>query len=356
MLEYKNINKDKLQEDFANSVEKKPLAATLILGNLFFLKDKVTSTQLKLVDNCISAICKQITPKQLNTLFTTSLTIEKAHRELMEKGTQEVLDAFVFHALSDKRLRENINNENLVLCATKAQYTLSAVVTLIQNHLIINKQANPFEGFDYKLLTSASHHQLKDSLSAMVKKCQSLPQVELIQIGKQSEAVAKIIINIIYSHEKRCEIEEKFAEQYPNMRPKIAKQWTKTAATVPQTTAKASSMNQSATQLAKKHPEFKQVTMTKRAPKDEAPTNQERQHNAVPPLTVIGAIYGMAMKPAAATVGKMCLLSASAGPFACLGPVAIPIAFAAAGAAMGLLCNMNHENKAKSTASQKPKP
>lgn len=357
MLELKNINKEKLLEECVNCIDNKPLAAVLLLGNLFYLKDRAASSQLALINDCIDDISAQITPKQFNALFNTAIAIDETHKQLMEKGTCEVLGAFVFHAITDKAFREGIDNENLVLCAKQLQYTLSTLITLIQNHVIKQKEPNPFEGFDYQLLKSASHNQVKEHIAAIVKKCLSLPQAELIKIGEQSEAAAKIINSIIYSHDEHCEIEAKFAEKHPSIRPKVAKQWSKTAATVPQTTAKATNMDKNVTQLAQQYTEFKQVNNTKRVRKDETPANQEKLPNAVPPFTLMGAFFGLAVKPAAGAAAKMCILSASAGPLACLGPTIIPIAICAAtGATLGAICNMNEKGKESSTVQVKKRP
>lgn len=256
MLEYKDAKKDKLTADFANCVDPKPLAGVLLLGNLFYLKERVTISQVPAINDCIDAIAANVTPSQLNNMLKTALTVDKTHKDLMEKDSIAALDTFVTYSIEDKALRGKVNNDNLVLCASQLQHTLRASVSLIQNHLISQKEGNPFASFDYGLLKNASHDQIKQYLSAIVKGCKSLPEADLIQIGEKSEAAARIICSIIYSHDKRCEIEAKFADKHPNMRPKVAKQWTKTASSVPQTTTKESNMKRKAADLGRKHPEF----------------------------------------------------------------------------------------------------
>ena len=183
MLEYKDIKKEKLTANFANCADLKPLAAVLLLGNLFYLKEKVTISQVQAINDCIDAIAANVTPNQLNNLLKTALTVDKAHKDLMEKDSIAVLDAFATHSIEDKALRGKINNDNLVLCATQPQHTLRASITLIQNHLIAQNEDNPFANFDYGLLKNASHDQIKQHLSSIIKGCKSLPEAELIQIG-----------------------------------------------------------------------------------------------------------------------------------------------------------------------------
>lgn len=358
MLEYKDVKKDKLTADFANCVDPKPLAAVLLLGNLFYLKERVTISQVQTINDCIDEIAANVTPSQMNNMLKTALTVDKTHKDLMEKDSIVVLDTFVTHSIQDKALRSKINSDNLVLCASQPQHTLRASITLIQNHLIAQKEGNPFASFDYGLLKNASHDQIKQHLSSIVKGCKSLPEADLIQIGEKSEAAARIICSVIYSHNKRCEIEAKFADKHPNMRPKVAKQWTKTASSVPQTTTKENNMKRKAADLGEKYPEFKEVNKAKRTKKDDKPNSPEDKPNAVPPFTLIGAFFGWAANPAAVPAAKACLLSApAAGPLACLGPALIPIAgLALAGAVFGSYCNENKENPNNESSSSKPNP
>lgn len=359
MLEYKDVKKEKIVADFANCVDKKPLAAVLLLGNLFYLKENVTISQMKPIYDCVEAIAEKITHSQLNTLLKTALTVDKTHKDLMEKDSIEVLDAFVTNFITNKAFRGRINNENLILCAVQTQFTLSATITLIQNHLNTLKEPNPLANFDYKLLKNASHDQIKQHLSSIIKECKTLPEAELVIIGEKSEAAAKIISGFVYGHDKRCEIEAKFAEKHQNMRPKVAKQWTKTASSVPQTTTKENNMKRKASEMGEKYPEFKEVNNAKRTKKDEQPSNPEDKPNAVPPFTLLGAFFGWAVKPAALPAAKACLFGApAAGPLACLGPALVPIAgLALAGAVFGAFCNNNRENENDSQqSSSSPKP
>jgi hypothetical protein len=360
VLEYKDIKKDKLTADFANCVDSKPLAAVLLLGNLFYLKERVTISQVQTINDCIDAIAANVTPSQLNNMLKTALTVDKTHKDLMEKDSIAVLDAFATHSIEDKALRSKINNDNLVLCAAQPQHTLRASITLIQNHLIAQNEDNPFANFDYGLLKNASHDQIKQHLSSIIKGCKSLPEAELIQIGEKSEAAARIICSIVYGHDRRCEIEAKFAEKHPNMRPKVAKRWTKTASSVPQTATKENNMKCKAADLGEKYPEFKKVNEAKRTTRDAALAKPQGEQNAVPTFTILGSMIGWMANPAAVPAAKACVFGApAAGAAACLGPALLPIAGCAIlGAGLGLLSNNSKEEneKSKSKNTSKPKP
>jgi hypothetical protein len=358
VLEYKDIKKDKLTANFANCVDLKPLAAVLLLGNLFYLKERVTISQAQTINECIDAIAANVTPNQLNNLLKTALTVDKAHKDLMEKDSIAVLDAFVTYSIEDKALRSKINNNNLVLCASQPQHALRASITLIQNHLIAQKESNPLVTFDYGLLKNASHDQIKQHLSSIIKGCKSLPEADLIHIGEKSEAAARMICSIVYGHDKRCEIEAKFAEKHANMRPKLAKQWTKTASSVPQTTTKENNMKRKAEDLGEKYPEFKKVNEAKRTTRDAAPAKPQGEQNAVPTFTILGSMIGWMANPAAVPAAKACVFGApAAGAAACLGPALLPIAGCAlAGAALGLLTNNAEHNKESNQSNTTPKP
>lgn len=247
-------------------IAENPLAATLMLGNLYHAMDQATEENSALLHATLLGAKKKLTSNHIQVLWSTANTIPYAKLIVMDSAQVEILRGLKHEIIVDFDFFKHVDAASIVKLGQQIEFYRDSLVALVRKHLYDKKLSDPFSksSFSYKLLTKGSTEQNSRYFAQYVKDCSSLPLDNLVLLGTQYHEIATLIMMDLQACKERFEISSRFAHIHPKLRKEISKNWKDYLDTFPLNSHEEKFITTKLPELKKQFAEFKDVNADSR--------------------------------------------------------------------------------------------
>lgn len=261
-----NIQCKRINRTFLTVLDENPLAAALMLGNLYQSLKKAEDKDLTLLKNTLSDLKEKFTPHTTQQLWKSIADISPRRLRLMEQTNRDALNLLKHEMVCDIDFVKHIDTNSLIELGQDVEFYREVLVALIRMHLHEGKKFDPFakSDFSYECLREGGAEQNFRYLAEYVKQCPTLPLENIVLLGTKDSEIATLILVDLKDCQIRFEVGDQFAHLHSELREEIAKEWQAYLETLPQTTKETKFLEKELPKLKKEFPEFADVDLHSR--------------------------------------------------------------------------------------------
>lgn len=261
-----NIQCKRINRTFLTVLDENPLAAALMLGNLYQSLKKAEDQDLTLLKTTLSDLKEKFTPNITQQLWKSITDISPRRLRIMEQTNRDTLQHLKHEIVRDIDFFKHLEVSSLVNLGQDVNFYREVLVALIRKQLHEDKKFDPFakSDFSYECLREGGSEQNFRYLAEYVKQCPSLPLENIVLLGTEDNEIATLILIDLKDCQIRFEIGNRFAHLHSELREEIAKEWQSYLETLPQTTKETKFLEKELPKLKKEFPEFADVDLHSR--------------------------------------------------------------------------------------------
>ncbi len=256
----------KIKSNFLEVLEDDPLAAVIMLANLYRSKEEAKGDDLTLLHKTLSGLKEKLEAKNIELLWQTLTTIPPERLLVMDIIHRIVLCRLKHEMICDIDFFKHLPVDSLIELGQDIEFHREVLVALIRRHLVENKQEDPFakSTFSYKTLKQGNAEQNSQYLAVYVKDCKTLPVDSLVKLGIKDSEIASLILTDLKGSPEHITISSSFAHEHAEIREEIAVELKSYLETLPIKTEERKVIEVELPKLQQKFPEFETVKVDNR--------------------------------------------------------------------------------------------
>jgi hypothetical protein len=256
----------RVKHSFFLVINQKPLAAAIMLGNLYYAMLKVEDKHKEIVKSTLTDVLLLLTAFHVQMLWKTVQSISTASWRLKSQNIKKSLSFLKEKMISDIRFYQYIDNKDLINFGQEISNYRYALIAVTRKYLANNGLSDPFKKprFSYKLFKQGATEQNYPYLTKYFARCQALPIDDIVNLAKKNSNIALLILQDLTNSSDKFEISKRFAMNHACLRKTIAQDWKAYLETFPLTKEAKKTLLLQLNQLKTNYPEFSNVDLDQR--------------------------------------------------------------------------------------------